>query len=129
MTTSQIATNIVLLVAAAAGHGLILRFAVRVMLEVPVSARTSYGIIAAEYAVGAILFGLAAAVSPSAWKLPAALAFIGLVATGAVLIGRNITLPDGGALGVGNGLLIQFMQVPMVIPFVILLSFIIVPPG
>ena len=46
-----------------------------------------------------------------------------------VLIGRRVVLPGGEPVGVGNGILIQFMQVPMVVPLAILLSFFIVPPA
>jgi hypothetical protein len=129
MSAAQVAANLAIFLVAAAVHGLILRFAVRLMLEVRVDARTAYAIIAAEYSAAALLLGVVWIVAATAWKLPVALAFTGLVITGAVLIGRWISLPDGAPLGVGNGLLVQFMQVPMVIPLAILLSFFIVPPG
>jgi hypothetical protein len=128
MTATQGALYLGLLLVAAAIHGLILRFAVKLMVEVSMQVRVAYAIIALEYSVAAAIAGLLLAVD-SAWQVPAALASTGLIATGAVLIGRRVALPDGEPVGVGNGILIQFMQVPMVVPLAILLSFFIVPPG
>ena len=128
MTATQGALYLGLLVVVAAVHGLILRFAVKLMVEVSMQVRTAYAIIALEYVVAAAIAGLLLA-TDSAWQVPAALASIGLIATGAVLIGRRVALPDGEPVGLGNGILIQFMQVPMVVPLAILLSFFIVPPG
>ena len=128
MTATQGALYLGLLLVAAAVHGLILRFAVRLMVEVSMQVRAAYAIIALEYIVAAAIAGLLLA-TDSAWQVPVALAAIGLIATGAVLIGRRVALPDGEPVGVGNGILIQFMQVPMVVPLAILLSFFIVPPG
>jgi hypothetical protein len=128
MTATQIAMYSGLLLLAAAIHGAILRFAVRLMVEVPMAMRDACVVIAAEYAVAAVITAGALLTGKPAWQVPVALAFLGLVATGAVLIGRRVALPGGEPVGVGNGVLIQFMQVPMVIPFAILLSFIVVPP-
>ena len=128
MTATQGVLYLGLLLVAAAVHGLILRFAVRLMVEVSMQVRVAYAIIALEYIVAAAIAGLLLA-TDSAWQVPVALAAIGLIATGAVLIGRRVALPDGEPVGVGNGILIQFMQVPMVVPLAILLSFFIVPPG
>lgn len=128
MTATDGALYLGLFVVAAALHGVILRFAVRLMVEVSMQARAAYAIIALEYAVAAAIAAVLLAMDP-AWQLPTALAATGLIATGAVLIGRRVVLPGGEPVGVGNGILIQFMQVPMVIPLAILLSFFIVPPG
>lgn len=128
MDAMQIATYTGLLLAAAAGHGVILRFAVRLMVDVPLATRDACLIVVTEYAVAAFITALVLVAGNPAWQIPAALASAGLVATGAVLIGRRVALPGGEPVGVGNGVLIQFMQVPMVIPFAILLSFFVVPP-
>ena len=128
MTATQGALYLGLLLVAAAIHGFILRFAVKLMVEVNMQAGVAYAIIALEYIVAAAIAALLQA-ADTAWQVPATLASIGLLATGAVLIGRRVALPDGEPVGVGNGILIQFMQVPMVVPLVILLSFFIVPPG
>ena len=128
MTATQGALYLGLVLVAAAVHGQILRFAVKLMVEVSMQERAAYAIIALEYIVAAAIAGALLAVN-SAWQLPAALAAIGLLATGAVLIGRRVALPGGEPVGVGNGILIQFMQVPMVVPLAILLSFFIVPPA
>ena len=127
MTATQGALYLGLLLVAAAVHGLILRFAVKLMVEVSMQVRVAYAIIALEYMVAAAIAALLLAAN-AAWQVPAALATLGLIATGAVLIGRRVALPDGEPVGVGNGILIQFMQVPMVVPLAILLSFFIVPP-
>jgi hypothetical protein len=127
MTATQGALYLGLVLVAAAVHGQILRFAVKLMVEVSMQVRAAYAIIALEYIVAAGIAGALLAVN-SAWQLPAALAAVGLLATGAVLIGRRVALPGGEPVGVGNGILIQFMQVPMVVPLAILLSFFIVPP-
>lgn len=129
MTVTQGLQYAALLVVAAGIHGVILRFAVRLMVEVRMHPRDAYGIVAAEYAVAGLLSGLMLAGGSGTWQTPAAVAGIGLIITGAVLIGRRVALPGGAPVGVGNGVLIQFMQVPMVIPIAILLSFFIVPPG
>jgi len=128
MTATQGVLYLGLLLVAAAVHGVILRFAVRLMVEVSMQPRVAYAIIALEYVVAGAIAALLLALH-SAWQIPAALAAIGLIATGAVLIGRRVALPGGEPVGVGNGILIQFMQVPMVVPLAILLSFFIVPPG
>jgi len=128
MTATQGALYLGLLLVAAAVHGLILRFAVRLMVEVSMQVRVAYAIIALEYIVAAAIAGALLA-TDSAWQVPAALAAVGLIATGAVLIGRRVALPGGEPVGVGNGILIQFMQVPMVVPLAILLSFFIIPPA
>ena len=127
MTATQGALYLGLLLVAAAVNGLILRFAVKLMVEVSMQVRVAYAIIALEYMVAAAIAALLLAAN-TAWQVPAALATLGLIATGAVLIGRRVALPDGEPVGVGNGILIQFMQVPMVVPLAILLSFFIVPP-
>ena len=128
MTATQGALYLGLLLVAAAVHGLILRFAVRLMVEVSMQVRVAYAIIALEYIVAAAIAGALLA-TDSAWQVPAAMAAVGLIATGAVLIGRRVALPGGEPVGVGNGILIQFMQVPMVVPLAILLSFFIIPPA
>lgn len=129
MTVTQGIMYLGLLLATAAVHGLILRFAVSLMVEVRMQVRAAYGIIAMEYIVAAAITGLLLLTGDPAWQIPAALAAIGLISTGAVLIGGRVKMPGGEPVGVGNGILIQFMQVPMVIPLAILLSFFIVPPG
>ena len=129
MNVTQVVMYLGLMLTAAAVHGLILRFAIKLMIEVRMPMRAAYRIIATEYTVAAAITGVLVMTGNPAWQLPAALASAGLITTGAVLIGRGVALPGGEPVGVGNGILIQFMQVPMVIPLAILLSFFIVPPG
>lgn len=128
MTTMQGLSYAGLALVAVAGHGVILRFAVRLMVEVSMTARDAGLVIAAEYAAAAAIAGVLLLAGVRTWQIPVSLGFAALVVTGAVLIGRRVMLPGGEPAGVGNGVLIQFMQVPMIIPFAILLSFFIVPP-
>jgi hypothetical protein len=128
MTVTEGAAYAMLALVATAGHCAILRVAVRLMVDVRVGMREAALIVAAEYAAAAVIAGAVLMSGTTRWQVPVTLAAAALVATGAVLIGRRIMLPGGIPAGVGNGVLIQFMQVPMVIPFAILLSFFVVPP-
>lgn len=128
MTVTDALLYTALVLVAAAGHGPILRFAVRLMVEVPMALRDAYRIVALEYAAAGVVAGAAALAGANTQQVPATLAFVALLTTGAVLIGRRVSLAGGEPVGFGNAVLIQFMQVPMVIPFAILLSFFIVPP-
>ncbi len=128
MTAMQSVTYLGILLVTAGVHGLILRFAVRLMVNVAIPMPVAYGIIAAEYAAAGAIAGALLLAGNPAWQLQVALAAACLIGIGAALIGRRVAFPGSEPVGVGNGILIQFMQVPMIIPPAILLSFFIVPP-
>ncbi len=123
MTPLDIAQHGLSAAAAAAVHAVFLSFAVRLMVEV----RPRYGhacaIVVTEYATAGLMVGgllLGGIGNPTYMMATAAIA---LLAAGAILIGRTLRFADGERLGIGNGVLIQFMQVPLVLPFIILASF------
>lgn len=114
----------VLLIAVTA-HPLVLRVATKMMLEARVSYALALKIVAIEYTVAGGVFGLLRLLGgPTAAYAFAAIAF---VFVGATLIGRWLSLGSSEPLGIGNGVLIQFMQVPLVVPLLILGSFLIDP--
>jgi hypothetical protein len=115
-----------LLVAAAAVtaiHALVLRIATRLMVHVSVNYRRAYQIVAVEYVVAGALLGILLFANLTRPTTAYIIAIVGLLFVGAVYIGRWLTFEGGERLGVGNGVLIQFVQIPLVLPFAILVSF------
>ncbi len=104
-------------------HALALKIATRLMVEVPVKYAKACLIVLVEYlAIGAVaaalLFG-----EVGGTTLAIAAAVLTYLLIGAVLIGTAVAGIDGARLGVGNGVLIQAIQVPIILPFLILGSF------
>lgn len=116
-----------MVVAASLVHALFLRFAVGLMVEARVTYLHAYRIVAIEYVVAALVAGALHLGHIGTQALTIAAAAIALVAVGATLIGRTKAFTNGDAVGVGNGVLIQFMQVPLILPFAIVASFLIDP--
>jgi hypothetical protein len=110
-------------VAVTAIHAVVLTIATRLMVHVSVNYRRAYRIVAVEYLVAGALLGIllvANLIRPTTAYIAAIAA---LLFVGAFCIGRWLTFEDGERLGVGNGVLIQFVQIPLVLPFAILVSF------
>ena len=104
-------------------HALALKIATKLMVEVPVKYGKAYLIVLVEYlAVGSVAAGVLFAGVGGATLAIIAAAFTYLL-VGAACIGTAIPGIDGARLGVGNGVLIQAIQVPIIVPFLILGSF------
>jgi hypothetical protein len=117
---SQIAIAVVI---ASLSQALALKIATKLMVEVRVKYGKAYLIVLAEYlAIGAVV---AALVSSGVEGVTLAIiaASLTYLLVGAACIGTAIPGIDGARLGVGNGVLIQAIQVPIIIPFLIAGSF------
>lgn len=120
--------KMVLAIAASATvHALFLRFAVKIMVEVTVRYGHAFAIVLAQYATAALVAGalILGGIDNPLWTTT--ISGLGSVFVGAVLIGRTLRFSDSEPVGTGNGVLIQFMQIPLVVPFVILASFLVDP--
>lgn len=112
------------IVAVTAIHALVLRIAARLMVHVSVEYRRAYQIVAVEYLVAGAVLGLLLLADLTRPTTAYVIAIVGLVFVGAFCIGRWLAFEGGDRLGVGNGVLIQFVQIPLVLPFAILASFV-----
>lgn len=104
-------------------HALVLRMATNLMVEVRIRYSTAYKIVVTEYVAAGVIAGIllvSQIFKPTASYIVAAIV---LVSVGATCIGRWLSFGNGDRVGVGNGVLIQFMQIPLVVPFAIILSF------
>ncbi|MGQ0656858.1 MAG: hypothetical protein ACT4NU_01995 [Chromatiales bacterium] len=104
-------------------HPFVLRIATGLMLEVQVPVPKAFRIVIVEYVAAGVTLALLMALNVTGQTVALGVAAIVLVAVGAILIGKWLSFPNGGRLGIGNGVLIQFMQVPLTVPFLILVSF------
>ncbi len=111
------------LLVALAIHPLILRLAIRLMVEVPVRYAHACRIVGIEYLAAGVALLLLIYTRTLSATASYAIAAAVLIVTGAVLIGRGLSFADGVRLGVGNGVLIQFMQIPLTLPLLIIGSF------
>lgn len=114
---------IVTLLIALALHPWVLRVATAMMVEAQVPYGQAFRIIAIEYVVGGVALAALSLVDVTGQTTALILAAVVLVFVGATLVGKWLSFANGEELGVGNGVLIQFMQVPLVIPLLILVSF------
>ncbi len=104
-------------------HALALKIATRLMVEVTVKYGKAYLIVLVEYlAIGAVAAGLVLG-GVGGTTLAIIAAVLTYLLVGAACIGKAIAGIDGARLGVGNGVLIQAIQVPIILPFLILGSF------
>jgi hypothetical protein len=88
-----------------------------------VNYRRAYQIVAVEYLLAGVLLGVLLLTNLTRPTTAYIVAIVGLLFVGAVGIGRWLSFEGGERLGVGNGVLIQFVQIPLVLPFAILVSF------
>lgn len=117
------ATQIIIAIAIASlCHALALKIATKLMVEVPVKYGKAYLIVLVEYlAVGSVAAALwFAGVGPTLAIIAGTFTYL---LVGAACIGTAVPGIDGARLGVGNGVLIQAIQVPIIVPFLILGSF------
>ena len=99
-------------------HCLALRIATRLMINVPVLFQRAFFIVLLEYATVFITVMVLLLVLESQ---PFSILIGGLayLFTGAVLIDIWIT-KEGQRLGIGNGVLIQAIQIPILVPLIII---------
>lgn len=114
---------IVILLIALALHPWVLRLATAMMVEAQVPYSRAFRIVAIEYAAGGAVLATLSFVRLTGQATALILAAVALVAVGATLVGKRLSFANGELVGVGNGVLIQFMQVPLVIPLLIVVSF------
>ncbi|MGH8658470.1 MAG: hypothetical protein ACREV4_08345 [Gammaproteobacteria bacterium] len=112
---------IVTVLIALALHPWVLRVATAMMVEAQVSYSRAFRIIAIEYVVGGV--AALSLIKLTGQTIALILAAVVLIAVGATLVGKWLSFANGEQIGVGNGVLIQFVQVPLVIPLLILVSF------
>lgn len=108
---------------AAALHALALRIVTALMVEVPVKYSLALKIVAIEYAAVLVLAGGLAGLHLGSQTVVIVGGSLAYLFVGAACIGLWITFGDGKRLGVGNGVLIQAIQIPLIIPVVIVGSF------
>jgi hypothetical protein len=104
-------------------HAVVLRVAARLMVHVSVDFRRAYRIVAVEYVLAGAVLGVLLLSGLTRPATAYVVAIVGLLFVGAFCIGRWLGFEEGERLGVGNGVLIQFVQIPLVLPFAILVSF------
>ncbi|MGH8654801.1 MAG: hypothetical protein ACREYE_22750 [Gammaproteobacteria bacterium] len=108
---------------ALAFHPLVLRVATAMMVEAQVPYAQAFRIVAIEYAASGVVLTALSFIKLTGRTTALILAAVVLVAVGATLVGKWLSFANGDQVGVGNGVLIQFMQVPLVIPLLIGVSF------
>ncbi|MGH8601903.1 MAG: hypothetical protein ACREXR_03725 [Gammaproteobacteria bacterium] len=114
---------IVTLLIALALHPWVLRVATAMMVEAQVPYARAFSIVAIEYVAAGVALAALSLIQLTGQTTAFILAAVVLVFVGAALVGKWLSFANGEELGVGNGVLIQFMQVPLVIPLLILVSF------
>jgi hypothetical protein len=122
MTLTQTIPAVLL---AAVCHALALRIATRMMVDVRVSYLFAVKIIVVEYLAMAVIATAVTWLVPGNNSVPLAAATLAYLSVGAACIGSWIGFDDGARVGVGNGILIQAIQIPLVIPVLIVGSFLI----
>ncbi|MGH6634741.1 MAG: hypothetical protein ACRED0_00910 [Gammaproteobacteria bacterium] len=119
ITWQMIATLLIAL----ALHPWVLRVATAMMVEAQVPYARAFRIVAIEYVAGGAALAALSLIKLTGQTTALILAAVVLVFVGAILVGKWLSFANGEQVGVGNGVLIQFMQVPLVIPLLILVSF------
>ena len=110
---------------ASAVHAVVLRIATNLMVHVAVIYGRAYKIVVVEYLAGAAVLGILLLTGITDQIAAYIVAGAVLLFVGAFCIGKWLSFDDGDRVGVGNGILIQFVQIPLVLPFAILASFLI----
>ena len=99
-------------------HSLALRIATRLMINVPVLFQRAFFIVLLEYATVFITVMILLLVLKSQ-PFSILIGSLTYLFTGAVLIDIWIT-KEGQRLGIGNGVLIQAIQIPILVPLIII---------
>lgn len=119
ITWQMIATLLIAL----ALHPWVLRAATAMMVGAQVPYARAFRIVAIEYVAGGAALAALSLIKLTGQTTAFILAAVVLVFVGATSVGKWLSFANGEQVGVGNGVLIQFMQVPLVIPLLILVSF------
>ena len=122
MTLVQIVPAILI---ASLFHALALIIATKLMLEVPVKYGQAYKIVFLEYLAIAAVAAILGFAKLGGQAVAIVLCSFTYLLVGAACIGRWISPSKGAPLGVGNGVLIQAIQIPLIVPVLILASFLI----
>ena len=93
------------------------------MVEVPVRYSRAVAIVVIEYLAVALLAGSLALLRLDHLAVAVSAGSLAYLFTGAALIGRWVRFDNGTPVGVGNGVLIQAVQIPIIIPVLIVGSF------
>jgi|SRR5690606_26186822 hypothetical protein len=110
---------------AAVFHALALSIATRLMVEIRVPYGQAIRIVAIEYLAVGVVLGLLLLLGIDVRAITVTAAVLTYLFTGAACLGAWLHFPDGARLGAGNGVLIQAIQIPLIIPVLILGSFLI----
>jgi len=119
MSYADIFIAVVIGAVVAVFHSLALRIATRLMVSVSVTYQRALTIIVIEYAVVffvAMILFLALENQP----ITVVIGSLAYLFTGAVLMDFWITTQEGQRLGFGNGVLIQAIQIPILVPLIII---------
>ncbi|MBI2970589.1 MAG: hypothetical protein HYY36_07585 [Gammaproteobacteria bacterium] len=108
---------------ASAFHALALRITVKLMVEVTVNYGRAFLIVAIEYLAIAGVVGALLAMEVGSQTLVIVAASVAYLFVGAAFIGSWFQFENGTRVGVGNGVLIQAIQIPLIIPVLIVGSF------
>lgn len=119
MTATDILLAILIGAVIALFHAFALRIATQLMVHVPVVFGRAMTIVLLEYAA-ALLAGMILFLILDDQKFAIAGAAVTYLFTGAILIDRWLTTQSGDRLGMGNGVLNQALQIPLLIPLLII---------
>ena len=100
-------------------HSLALRVATRLMVNVPITFRRALSIIVLEY-MAVFLIAIILFLGLKSQLITVVIGSLTYLFTGAALIDFWITTQEGQRLGFGNGVLIQAIQIPILVPLVII---------
>lgn len=126
---THMAMNLVQLLAAAVlaalFHALALCIATRLMVEIPVRYRDAIMAVAVEYAAVAVVVGVLLALQANTGPILISAGALTYLFAGALYLGKRLHFADGAPMGAGNGVLVQAIQIPLIIPVLILGSFLV----
>lgn len=106
-------------------HALALRIATALMVEVRVDYVLALKIVAIEYAAMSVFAGAVMGLQLGNLTVVIAGCSIAYLLAGAACVGYWLAFKDGSRVGLGNGVLIQAIQIPLIIPVIIVGSFVI----
>lgn len=104
-------------------HALALCIAARLMVEIPVKYGQAFTIVAIEYLAMAAVAGALAGLQLHNLTVAIVGCSLAYLFVGAACLGTWIHFQGGDRLGIGNGVLIQAIQIPLIIPVLIVGSF------
>ena len=120
MTLLQIVPAVLV---AAACHVVALSIATRLMVDVRISRALAVKIVAIEYLATACITGVLLVLLSAGNTVLLTAGALTYLFVGAACVGIWIAFQDGTRVGLGNGVLIQAIQIPLVIPVLIAASF------